>query len=176
MLFDDLPPPTGTVLRTSLFGRWAADFLAIHPTGTVVEIGTGLNTRYERTDNGWARWFELEPPDVIVLRRGFFDDTPRRTMIAASVTDETWADTVAAHFEGPCLFAVEAVLPFRTEVNVHRLGRATGRRGNPASRSWLSARSAPCPHPCTTNFRPAPGKCSSMCSPCVHSCGWPPPL
>jgi hypothetical protein len=42
--FDGLPMLLGTVLRTSLFDRWVADFLAEHPTGTVVEIGTGLNT------------------------------------------------------------------------------------------------------------------------------------
>ncbi|MGW0609036.1 class I SAM-dependent methyltransferase [Streptomyces sp. NPDC002788] len=62
--FDNLPSLTGAVLRTSLFDRWVTDFLAAHPAGTVVELGTGLNTRYERTDSGRARWFELDLPDV----------------------------------------------------------------------------------------------------------------
>ncbi|MER7408541.1 class I SAM-dependent methyltransferase [Streptomyces sp. NPDC000070] len=119
--FDDLPSLTGTVLRTSLFDRWVTDFLAAHPAGTVVEIGTGLNTRYERTDNGRARWFELDLPDVIELRRAFFADTSRRTMIAASVTDEAWVETVAAHSDGPYFFAAEAVLPFLTEAQVHHV-------------------------------------------------------
>ncbi|MDO0937728.1 class I SAM-dependent methyltransferase [Streptomyces sp. DG2A-72] len=116
--FDGLPMLLGTVLRTSLFDRWVTDFLAEHPTGTVVEIGTGLNTRYERTDNGQARWFELDLPDVIELRRTFFTDTPRRTMIATSVTDKAWADTVAAQSGGPYLFAAEAVLPYLEEADV----------------------------------------------------------
>ncbi|KOG08778.1 class I SAM-dependent methyltransferase [Streptomyces viridochromogenes] len=119
--FDGLPSLLGTVLRTSLFDRWVADFLAEHPTGTVIEIGTGLNTRYERTDNGQARWFDLDLPDVIELRRTFFTDTPRRTMIAASVTDEAWADTVAAHSGGPYLFAAEAVLPYLRETDVRKV-------------------------------------------------------
>ncbi|MET9970855.1 class I SAM-dependent methyltransferase, partial [Streptomyces sp. NPDC006356] len=119
--FDHLPSLTGTVLRTSLFDRWAADFLAAHPDGTVVEIGTGLNTRFERTDNGRARWFELDLPDVIELRRTFFTDTPRRTTLAASVTDEAWATTVSAHSGGPYFFAAEAVLPFLTEADVHHV-------------------------------------------------------
>src|SRR5262250_2754590 len=37
-----------TVLRTAIFDRWVSDFLAEHPGGTVVEIGTGLNTRFDR--------------------------------------------------------------------------------------------------------------------------------
>ncbi|MFD4529465.1 class I SAM-dependent methyltransferase [Streptomyces sp. NPDC058470] len=101
--FDNLPSLIGTVLRTSLFDRWAADLLTAHPTGTVVEIGVGLNTCHERLDNGQARWFDLDLPDVIDLRRTFFTDTPRRTMIAASVTDEAWTGAVKS--PGPYLFS-----------------------------------------------------------------------
>ncbi|MEV0177518.1 class I SAM-dependent methyltransferase [Streptomyces sp. NPDC050803] len=116
--FDGLQSLIGTVLRTSLFDRWAGDFLTEHPAGTVVELGTGLNTRFERLDNGQVRWFDLDLPDVIDLRRTFFADTPRRTMIAASVTDATWADTVAEQSGGPYFFAAEAVLPFLEENDV----------------------------------------------------------
>ncbi|MDX3609797.1 MULTISPECIES: hypothetical protein [Streptomyces] len=70
--FDDLPSLTGSLLRTLLFDRWVADFLSAHPDATMVEIGTGLNTPHERVDSGRARWFELDLPDVIALRRNFF--------------------------------------------------------------------------------------------------------
>ncbi|MDG9726803.1 class I SAM-dependent methyltransferase [Streptomyces sp. DH41] len=119
--FDDLPSLTGALLRTRLFDRWAADFLSEHPDGTVVEIGIGLNTRYERVDNGRARWFDLDLPDVIALRRDFFTDTPRRTMIAGSVTDEPWAAEVASQAAGPYLFLAEAVLPYLDETDVRRV-------------------------------------------------------
>ncbi|GHG98967.1 class I SAM-dependent methyltransferase [Streptomyces lanatus] len=116
--FDNLPSLVGTVLRTALFDLWVSDFLTEHPVSTVVEIGAGLNTRYERVDNGRARWFDLDLPDVIDLRRSFFTDTPRRTTIAASVTDDAWATSVASKAEGPCFFAAEAVLPFLQERDV----------------------------------------------------------
>ncbi|MFC9915611.1 class I SAM-dependent methyltransferase [Streptomyces sp. NPDC127197] len=119
--FDNGPSLIGTVLRTSLFDRWVADFLAEHPGGTVIEIGTGLNTRYERVATGRARWFDLDLPDVIDLRRTFFTDTARRTMIAASVTDEAWADSIAAQSDGLCFLAAEAVLPFLSEADVRRV-------------------------------------------------------
>ncbi|MDJ1642883.1 class I SAM-dependent methyltransferase [Streptomyces pakalii] len=109
--FDELPSLTGALLRTRLFDRWVTEFLSAHPGGTVVEIGTGLNTRYERVDNGRARWFDLDLPDVIELREKFFTDSRRRTMIAASVTDDGWAADVASHSSGPYLFVAEAVLP-----------------------------------------------------------------
>ncbi|MEV0218223.1 class I SAM-dependent methyltransferase [Streptomyces sp. NPDC050704] len=119
--FDGLPSLFGSVLRTSLFDRWIRDFLVAHPDGTVVEIGTGLNTRYERTDNGRARWFELDLPDVIELRRTFFTDTARRQMIAASVTAEEWAADVAGGADGPYFFSAEAVLPYLDEPEVRHV-------------------------------------------------------
>ncbi|MGW3968825.1 class I SAM-dependent methyltransferase [Streptomyces ardesiacus] len=117
--FDGLPSLLGSLLRTRLFDRWASDFLGAHPEATVVEIGTGLNTRYERVDNNLARWFDLDLPDVIGLRRNYFTDSARRTMIAASVTDEEWTSEVA-DTAGPYLFLAEAVLPYLPETDVRR--------------------------------------------------------
>jgi O-methyltransferase involved in polyketide biosynthesis len=64
-----------TVLRTAIFDCWVSDFLAEHPGGTVVEIGTGLNTRFERVGNGQAHWIDLDLPDTIDLRRRFLTDS-----------------------------------------------------------------------------------------------------
>ena len=100
-----------TVLRTAIFDCWVNDFLAGHPGGTVVEIGTGLNTRFDRTDNGQAHWIDLDLPDTIELRRRFFADSGRRQMVAASVLDEDWLPAVRAN-PGPYFFAAEGVLTY----------------------------------------------------------------
>jgi O-methyltransferase involved in polyketide biosynthesis len=118
--FDGGPSLIGTVLRTNLFDHWVRAFLAEHPDATVVEIGTGLNTRYERTDNGRAHWFELDLPDVIELRRTFFTDTPRRRMLAASVLDDGWTGAPLAR-GGPYFLAAEAVLAYLSEEDVRHV-------------------------------------------------------
>lgn len=118
--FDGGSSLIGTVLRTNLFDHWVRDFLTEHPDATVVEIGTGLNTRYERTDNGRAHWFELDLPDVIQLRRTFFTDTPRRRMLAASVLDDDWTAAPLAQ-GGPYFLAAEAVLAYLTEQDVRHV-------------------------------------------------------
>src|SRR5689334_6763145 len=100
-----------TVLRTAIFDCWVGDFLAEHPSGTVVEIGTGLNSRFDRVDNGQVHWIDLDLPDTIELRRRFFADTSRRRMVAASVLDQDWLATVAAS-PGPYLFSAEGVLVY----------------------------------------------------------------
>lgn len=122
----------GAMLRARMFDRYVEDFLAEHPRGTVVEIGCGLDTRFDRVDNGRLRWFDLDLPDAIALRRRFFDDEPRRTMVAASVLDTGWMDQVEAT-GGPWMFVAEAVLVYldapdarRAVVNI--AGRFPGAR------------------------------------------------
>ena len=103
-----------TVLRTLVFDWWVRQFLAQHPAGTVVELGTGLNTRFERTDNGTAHWVDLDLPDTIELRRRFFEDTDRRQMIAASLTGEDWIAAVEQR-PAPYFFVSEGVLVYLPE-------------------------------------------------------------
>jgi O-methyltransferase involved in polyketide biosynthesis len=100
-----------TVLRTAIFDWWVRAFLAEHPAGTVVEIGTGLNTRFERVDNGRVHWIDLDLPDTIELRRKFFADSARRRMVAASVLDDDWMPA-AADSPGPCFFVADGVLTY----------------------------------------------------------------
>lgn len=110
-------PAFVTVVRTLVFDWWVRQFLARHPDGTVVELGTGLNTRFERVDNGTVTWVDLDLPDTIELRRRFFTDTDRRRMVAASLTDEDWLPAVL-ELPGPYFFVCEGVLPYVDEAGV----------------------------------------------------------
>ena len=106
-----------TVLRTAIIDFWVRSFLAAHPAATVVELGTGLNTRFERVDNGQVHWFDLDLPDTIELRRNFFADTGRRRMIAASALDQAWLPVVAAS-RAPYFFVADGVLVYLPEDQV----------------------------------------------------------
>ena len=108
-----------TVFRTASFDVWVRDFLAEHPGGTVVELGTGLNTRFERVDNGTVHWIDLDLPDTIALRRRFFTDTDRRRMVAASVADGDWL-TAVQEMPGPYFFVSDGVLAYLAEDDVTR--------------------------------------------------------
>jgi O-methyltransferase involved in polyketide biosynthesis len=106
-----------TVLRTAILDFWIRGFLTAHPEGTVVELGTGLNTRFDRVDNGRVHWLDLDLPDTIELRRKFFTDTERRRMVTASVLDEDWLPEVERS-PGPYFFVAEGVLVYLPEDQV----------------------------------------------------------
>ncbi|MDR3676899.1 MAG: class I SAM-dependent methyltransferase [Acidobacteriota bacterium] len=107
----------GCTLRSAAFDELVKEFLRGHPEGTLVEIGAGLNTRFERLDNGRLHWFDLDLPEVVELRREFFTDTERRTTLAASVLDAGWMATVRQS-PGPYFFVAEAVFIYLQEQEV----------------------------------------------------------
>lgn len=130
--FDGTMSLVGSVFRTRIYDRWISRWLRDNPTGTVVEIGAGLNTRYERLDNGTAHWVELDLPDAVALRRRFFSDTDRRSIVAASILDpDAWLPAVEAT-GGPWFFAAEAVLIYLDPVDVVAALATIGSRFGPA--------------------------------------------
>jgi O-methyltransferase involved in polyketide biosynthesis/protein-L-isoaspartate O-methyltransferase len=110
-----------TMMRTRQIDRWTRDFLAAHPGAVVVDIGCGLDARFERVDDGRATWVELDLPAVIALRRQFFRETPRRRFIASSAFDLAWLEQIPIEPGQPCLFVAEGVLVYFPEEEVRRL-------------------------------------------------------
>jgi len=78
------------IIRSLLMDRIIRQFLQQHPHGTVVNIGCGLDTTFDRIDNGSCRWYDLDLPDVIELRRRFICESDRRKFIASSFLEEAW--------------------------------------------------------------------------------------
>ncbi len=60
-----------TILGNREFDRSARDFLARNPEAVVAHTGRGLDSRFERVDDGRVEWYDLDLPDVIELRRKF---------------------------------------------------------------------------------------------------------
>jgi O-methyltransferase involved in polyketide biosynthesis len=111
----------GCCVRARLFDGWVRDFLRAHPGGTVVELGCGLNGRFERVDDGRVQWFDLDLPHVVALRRRFFADGARRHTLAGCAREPAWMDTVAAAARGPLLVVSEGMLPYFEPEQVREL-------------------------------------------------------
>ncbi len=115
------------LLRIREFDRLARAFLAEHPEGVIVDLGCGLDTRFERIDNGQAAWCGLDLPEVIELRKELLEETPRSHCIGCSVLDFSWMDALGgwAGERGqpgrPILFLAEAMLVYLEEADVKRL-------------------------------------------------------
>ena len=85
----------GWIARALHIDRMVLGFIRKHPEGTVVNIGCGLDTTFNRVDNGRMTFYELDLPDVIALRKNFIEDTNRHKSIASSFLDTKWFSKVA---------------------------------------------------------------------------------
>ena len=110
------------ILRSRDFDCHAQDFLARHPDAVVVHIGCGLDTRFERVDNGKVEWYDLDLPEVIELRRKLIGgEGERYHLLACSVLDSAWLDVVGVHRQHPFLFLAEGVFMYFTKTQVKSL-------------------------------------------------------
>ncbi len=110
------------ILRMREFDRFARDFLDRCPDAVVVHIGCGLDTRFKRVDNGRVEWYDLDLPEVIELRRKLIGgEGERYHLLAGSMFDRAWLDTVSLQRPRPVLFIAEGVLQYFEEAQVKQL-------------------------------------------------------
>ena len=64
-------------VRSASFDRYIRDFLKRNPAGIVVQLGCGLETTYQRCDNGTATWYEVDFPNTIHLRQSVLREQVR---------------------------------------------------------------------------------------------------
>ncbi|MEB4209116.1 class I SAM-dependent methyltransferase [Mycobacterium sp. 94-17] len=82
---------TSVTTRTAHFDSWVRQFLAAHPSATVLHVGCGLDGRYFRLRPGpQVQWYDVDYPDVAGLCTQLYPATENRRVIAASVTDPAW--------------------------------------------------------------------------------------
>ena len=110
------------IMMTREMDRYARDFLSRHPEAIVVHIGCGLDSRFERVDNGRVEWFDLDLPVVIELRRKYIgDERDRYHLLASSVLEEAWLEAVKAYSPRHFLFLAETVFIYFMEAQVKSL-------------------------------------------------------
>ena len=110
------------IIFTREMDRYARDFMNRHSDAVVVHIGCGLDSRFERVDNGKVEWYDLDLPEVIELRRKYLgDEHGHYHLLACSVFDDTWLETMKTQSNRPILFLSEAVFVYFTEEQVKSL-------------------------------------------------------
>lgn len=78
------------IVRSICFDRLIRDFIRRYPNATIINIGCGMDTTYDRLNNGFILWYDLDLADVITLRKQFIKETQNRKFIAGSFQYNDW--------------------------------------------------------------------------------------
>jgi O-methyltransferase involved in polyketide biosynthesis len=82
--------------RSLTFDEVVRDWMAEHPGGVVVELGCGLETQFQRIDDGRVHWICVDVPEAIAVRERYLPPGERCRYIALSALDPAWMDEVSA--------------------------------------------------------------------------------
>ncbi|MET0452559.1 MAG: class I SAM-dependent methyltransferase [Mycobacterium sp.] len=109
-------------LRGVLFDRFTSEYLTRHPEAVVLHLGCGLHSRaFRLTAAKGVRWFDVDLPKVIALRRQLYAESETYRMIGSSVTDRDWIDELPEG--GPVLIAAEGLLMYLSPAEITDLLR-----------------------------------------------------
>ncbi len=108
----------GWVARSIHTDRMVKNFLKKHPKATIVNIGCGMDTTFSRVDNGHIMFYELDLPDVIEVRKNFYEDSDRHKMIASSFMDIEYFENLKV--EDAILFLAGGVFMYFSEREIKK--------------------------------------------------------
>ena len=107
-------------MRAKQFDNYVGEFLQKYPKGIVVHLGCGLDSRFSRADNGTVTWYDLDYPEVIKLRKSFYQETARYHLIPSPVMEFKWIDNLL-NKKGPFIFLAEGLFMYLKEEEVKLL-------------------------------------------------------
>jgi len=82
-----------------LFDAAVKKLLQKYSGAVCVNIGCGLDDRFTRVDNGQVRWYNVDLPDSIEMRKTFFRETEREYTFAADILGPDWTDRIPKNDE-----------------------------------------------------------------------------
>ena len=109
----------GWIARSIYFDKEIKAFIDVYPDATIVNIGCGLDTTFDRVDNGNIQWIDLDLPDTIDLRKKYIAESDRRRFIPMSVFDTSWYNKIEK--KNNVFFLIAGVLHYFDESDVKRL-------------------------------------------------------
>lgn len=102
----------GCCIRACLIDGEVRSFLSRHPDAVVIQLGAGLDARYQRLGMPpVTHWYDLDLKEALDIRRRFLPESERNTYIEQSMFDDGWIQLVKSHHK-PVLIIIEGVLMY----------------------------------------------------------------
>lgn len=91
-----IPEKTSVMLclRAKLIDDLVDDCIKKSNGNTVLHLGCGLDSRYERIGNNQVHWYDVDFPEVISIRRHFYEETENYHLVGTSVTEPEWLERI----------------------------------------------------------------------------------
>jgi O-methyltransferase involved in polyketide biosynthesis len=93
----------------------------------IVHLGCGLDSRCERVGSKAKCWYDVDFPEVIAVRRQFYQESAHYRMLASSIMDVSWMDAIDYRGEA-MLFLMEGVSMYLSFADMQSLMQEISRK------------------------------------------------
>lgn len=111
---------TGVIARTIVLDKMVGGYLDNHPNAVVVNIACGMDTRCYRMQGKYARWYNVDLPETMEIRRRFLTESDPVYQIAKSATDASYVDDIVYSGEN-VLVVIEGLSMYLHENDIKRI-------------------------------------------------------
>ena len=107
-------------LRAKKLDQVASEFLARHPDAVGLDLGAGLDTRFERlAPPSTVDWYDVDFPAVASARERLIPKHPNAHVIGADVRDPDWLDAVPSG--RPAVIVADGMMAFLSQDELESL-------------------------------------------------------
>ena len=110
----------GVIARTIVLDRMVKQYLEKHANTVVINIACGLDTRCYRMKGKYLRWYNVDLPETMKMRRKFLTETGPIYQIAKSAMDDSYIDDIDYHGEN-VLVIIEGLTMYLCEKDIRKL-------------------------------------------------------
>ena len=92
--YDPFLSHEGVVARTILYREQLKELLKKYPDAVCINLGCGFDDKFSQVDNGRLRWFDVDLPDQIAVRRKVYEDRERCVMLDGDALNGDWTKNI----------------------------------------------------------------------------------
>lgn len=108
-------------IRTEIIDKFVENFISQYPNATIINLGTGLCTRFFRVDNGLINWYGIDLPKVKPIWDDLIGESERYKYFTYSIFDFDWIEKIKEIQSEKILFIAEGILMYFSEQEVKHL-------------------------------------------------------
>ncbi|MGM0396761.1 MAG: class I SAM-dependent methyltransferase [Bacillota bacterium] len=82
-------------IRAAMLDSFTKDFIHKNKSPIIIHLGCGLDSRCQRVNWSGAIWYDVDFPEVIDLRKRFYNETDNYHMVGSSVTERDWIEKLS---------------------------------------------------------------------------------
>ena len=110
----------GVIARTIVLDRMVEQYLEKHANTVVINIACGLDTRCYRVKEKYLRWYNVDLPETMKIRKQFLTETGPIYQIAKSAMDDSYVDDIDYHGEN-VLVIIEGLTMYLCEKDIRKM-------------------------------------------------------